>query len=88
LLPGKISGKSRLTTILRQSADRVIQYFKNAENQTIEVDRPENGVWVNVVPPFKEEEFIELSETLDIPIEFLRDSLDIDERPRYEVEDM
>jgi magnesium transporter len=30
---------------------------------------------------------MELSETLEIPIEFLRDSLDIDERPRYELED-
>ena len=45
------------------------------------------GVWVNLVPPFKDEEFIELSEDLEIPIEFLRDSLDIDERPRYETED-
>lgn len=35
----------------------------------------------------KEEEFQELSEVLEIPIEFLRDSLDIDERPRYEIED-
>lgn len=65
----------------------MIQYFKNIEAQTVEVDRPENGVWVNVVPPFKEEEFIELSESLEIPIEFLRDSLDIDERARYEIED-
>jgi magnesium transporter len=39
------------------------------------------------VPPFKEEEFFDLGEELDIPIEFLRDSLDIDERPRYEIED-
>jgi len=30
---------------------------------------------------------LELSETLEIPIQFLRDSLDIDERPRYELED-
>jgi magnesium transporter len=65
----------------------LIQYLKNINNQTIEIDRPEKGIWVNLVPPFKEEEFMELSETLDIPIEFLRDSLDIDERPRYEVED-
>jgi magnesium transporter len=65
----------------------LIQYFKNINSQTFEVDKPENGVWVNVVPPFKEEEFVELSETLEIPIEFLRDSLDIDERPRYELED-
>ncbi len=64
----------------------MIQYFKNINHQTIEIDKPENGVWVNLVPPFKEEEFVELSEALTIPIEFLRDSLDIDERPRYELD--
>ncbi|HRH58999.1 MAG TPA: magnesium transporter CorA family protein [Chitinophagaceae bacterium] len=65
----------------------MIQYFKNINNHTAEIDSPENGAWVNVVPPLKEEEFAELSEVLDIPIEFLRDSLDIDERPRYELQD-
>ncbi len=65
----------------------LIQYFKNSNNQTVEIEKPEKGIWVNLVPPFKEEEFLELSDKLDIPIEFLRDSLDIDERPRYEVED-
>lgn len=65
----------------------MIQYFKNINSQTVEVDKPEQGTWVNLVPPFKEEEFIDLSEKLEIPIEFLRDSLDIDERPRYELED-
>lgn len=65
----------------------MIQYFKNSEGKTIEIQSPEDGVWVNLVPPFKEEEFLELSEGLDIPVEFLRDSLDIDERPRYEKED-
>ncbi|MBN9299422.1 MAG: magnesium transporter CorA family protein [Filimonas sp.] len=65
----------------------MIQYFINSNNQTVEIDKPENGTWVNLVPPFKEEEFVELGRELDIPIEFLRDSLDIDERPRYELED-
>ena len=65
----------------------MIQYFKNIDKQTVEIDKPENGTWVNLVPPFKEEEFIELGEKLEIPIEFLRDSLDIDERPRYEIDD-
>jgi magnesium transporter len=65
----------------------MIQYLKNIDNRTVEITKPENGIWVNVVPPFKEEEFLELSEQLDIPIEFLRDSLDIDERPRFEIED-
>ncbi len=65
----------------------MIQYFKIINSQTVEVDKPENGAWVNVVPPLRDEEFMELSEGLDIPIEFLRDSLDIDERSRYELED-
>jgi len=65
----------------------MIQYFKNINNQTVEIEKPEQGVWVNVLPPLKEEEFVELSDKLEIPIEFLRDSLDIDERPRFEIED-
>jgi magnesium transporter len=47
----------------------------------------EADTWVNVLPPLKQEEFTELSETLEIPIDFLKDSLDIDERSRYEIDD-
>lgn len=65
----------------------MIQYFKNVDNETIAVDKPEQGVWVNVLPPLKQEEFSELSTELDIPIDFLKDSLDIDERSRYEIDD-
>jgi magnesium transporter len=65
----------------------MIQYFKIIEHQTIAIDKPEVGSWVNVLPPLKQEEFTELSETLDIPIDFLKDSLDIDERSRYEIDD-
>jgi len=65
----------------------MIQLFKNINNATIEIEKPADAVWVNLRPPFKDEEFHELSRTLEIPIEFLRDSLDIDERPRYEAED-
>jgi magnesium transporter len=42
---------------------------------------------VNVLPPLRQEEFSELSESLDIPIDFLKDSLDIDERSRFEIDD-
>jgi magnesium transporter len=65
----------------------MIQYFKNADHKTVEVDKPEEGMWVNVLPPLKQEEFSELSEKLEIPIDFLTDSLDIDERSRFEKED-
>ena len=65
----------------------MIKYFKNIDHQTVEVDEPENDIWVNVLPPLKQEEFIKLSEDLEIPIDFLSDSLDIDERSRYEEDD-
>ena len=65
----------------------MIQYFKIVEHKTIAIDKPVEGTWVNVLPPLKNEEFSELSNSLDIPIDFLKDSLDIDERSRYEAED-
>jgi magnesium transporter len=65
----------------------VIQYFININHQTVAIDRPENGSWVNILPPLRHEEFSELSELLDIPIDFFTDSLDIDERSRFEEED-
>ncbi|MDB5280721.1 magnesium transporter CorA family protein [Ferruginibacter paludis] len=65
----------------------MIQYFKNIDHQTIAVDKPAADTWVNVLPPLKQEEFNELSVSLEIPIDFLTDSLDIDERSRYEIDD-
>lgn len=65
----------------------VIQYFKNINQQTVEIDNPETGSWVNVTPPLKQEEFSELSSSLEIPVDFLTDSLDIDERSRFEEDD-
>jgi magnesium transporter len=65
----------------------LIQYFKNIDHQTIAIDKPDSGVWVNILPPLKQEEFSELSVTLDIPLDFLTDSLDIDERSRFEEDD-
>jgi magnesium transporter len=65
----------------------MLQFFKNKDGQTQEIDRPEAGCWVNILPPLKQEEFSEISESLQIPIDFLSDSLDIDERSRFELED-
>ena len=65
----------------------MIQYFKNIDHKTIAIDKPESAVWVNVLPPLKQEEFSELSTALNIPLDFLKDSLDIDERSRYEIDD-
>ena len=65
----------------------MIQYFNIVDHRTIATDKPGSGTWVNVLPPLKQEEFSELSTALQIPLDFLKDSLDIDERSRYEAED-
>src|SRR6185436_15085705 len=65
----------------------MIQYFKNIDLKTVAIDKPESGTWINILPPLKQEEFSELSANLDIPVDFLTDSLDIDERSRFEEDD-
>lgn len=66
---------------------RMIQYFKNIDGKTVQINAVENDTWVNISPPLRQEEFVQLSEQLDIPLDFLTDALDIDERSRFEIED-
>ena len=65
----------------------MIQFFKNINHQTVEVEQAGDATWINILPPLKQQEFSNLSSELDIPLDFLTDSLDIDERPRFEEED-
>jgi magnesium transporter len=65
----------------------MIQYFQIQDHKTVAINNAEPGTWVNVLPPLRQEEFTELSKNLKIPIDFLKDSLDIDERSRFEAED-
>ena len=65
----------------------MVQYFSIEDKKSIAINNPEKATWVNVLPPLKEEEFYELSKDLLIPIDFLKDSLDIDERSRFETEE-
>ena len=62
----------------------MVQYYKNINRQTLEIQQPEGANWINVTPPFNEKDIDLLSETLDIPRDFLTDTLDIEERSRYE----
>ena len=65
----------------------MIQYFKYRNNRIVEIPSYENDCWINIYPPCKADLLRELSEKLSIPIDFLNDSMDIDERPRFEIED-
>jgi len=46
-----------------------------------------SGCWICVSPPFEPDELFELTSQLEIPLDFLTDSLDTDERSRYEKEE-
>lgn len=65
----------------------MVQYYKNLNRQTLEIAQPEGANWINVTPPFQENEIDNLSTNLGIPRDFLTDTLDIEERARYESED-
>ncbi|MGB2689920.1 MAG: CorA family divalent cation transporter [Desulfobacterales bacterium] len=64
----------------------MIKIFKTTGNGFISIDDIEKDCWVNVSNPGPEE-LIKLSEDLTVPLDFLTDSLDVDERSRIETED-
>lgn len=65
----------------------MIRYYTKRRGELVELERYESAHWVNITPPFNQEELEYLAQELDIPLDFLTDSLDIDERSRYERED-
>ena len=65
----------------------MVEIFKNANGELVKLEAPEADCWINVYPPFNHETLETISEEHDIPLDFLTDSLDIDERSRFEVED-
>ena len=63
-------------------------YYYTFEGKTVvKVDSLEEARWVHLCPPFEEKEIELYANAFDIPVDFITDSLDIDERSRYEVED-
>ncbi len=62
-------------------------YVRSEEDKLEELNQPAAGCWVNISPPFSQEELEETAQYFEIPLDFLTDSLDVDERPRYEIEE-
>lgn len=65
----------------------MIRYYAKQEDRLVELEELQTGCWVNIKPPFSQEELEELAQRFDIPMDFLTDPLDIDERSRYEKEE-
>lgn len=65
----------------------MIRYFVLQDKTLQATDRRESAHWVHVCPPISPTDIEELSKQADIPLDFIEDSLDIDERSRYDRED-
>lgn len=66
----------------------MVRFFEKQKKGALqELEHLTQGCWVNISPPFNAVEIDQLAEQLDVPIDFLTDPLDIDERTRFEIED-
>jgi magnesium transporter len=65
----------------------MIRYFKSENRKITEIDQIEKDCWVNIQPPINPDTLKKFSDDQNIPFDYLLDSLDIDERSRFEVED-
>ncbi len=64
----------------------MIQYFQKEGAGIVEVERAQAD-WIHVSAPLDNSELEYIAQLENIPLDFLTDSLDIDERSRYERED-
>lgn len=64
----------------------MLRYYARENGRLRELDTPEVSCWINISPPFSQEELEETAQQFDIPLDFLIDALDVDERSRYERE--
>ncbi len=65
----------------------MVHYYNKENGELKEMQNGKAAPWINITPPFSHEELEEVALQFEIPLDFLIDSLDIDERSRYEKED-
>lgn len=62
----------------------MIRYFTREKRKLIQLTEPDPGCWVHLSPPFNPDELEEFARRFGFDLVFLTDSLDMDERARYE----
>jgi magnesium transporter len=65
----------------------MIKYYAFEGKQVIPVDELEEASWVHLCSPIEEADRELYAKAFDIPLDFITDSLDINERSRYEIEE-
>lgn len=62
----------------------MIRYYHKQGNEVLEIEKASQDCWINVYPPFDTERLEALADEIDVPYDFLADSIDVNERSRYE----
>lgn len=62
----------------------MIRYYAREKRRLVELAEPEPGCWINLAPPFAPDELDEFARKYEFDPVYLTDSLDLDERARYE----
>jgi magnesium transporter len=65
----------------------MISFYKAKNGSLQSLAQVESDCWINIYPPFSQEQLKKLGEQFHIPLDYLFDSLDVDERSRYEREE-
>lgn len=65
----------------------MVQYYIKKDGKVTTCSERVPGCWINITEPFGSEELKNFAKELEIEYDFLIDSLDVDERSRYERED-
>jgi len=65
----------------------MVSYYATRNGRLEEVDLREERCWIKLSPPFAADELALFADAYDLPLDFLTDPLDTDERSRYERED-
>lgn len=65
----------------------MIEHYVINNNKIVSTKWAEPGGWINIYPPFDREEIEGMSKRLNIPFDYFIDSLDVDERSRFELDE-
>ncbi|MEM6965756.1 MAG: magnesium transporter CorA family protein [Bacteroidota bacterium] len=78
---------SLIPEVKGQAPSSMVKYYLKNNGRLEELETPQPGSWVNITPPFDQEELASIAKQFEVPLDFFTDSLDVDERSRYERED-
>jgi len=63
----------------------MIKIYKRVSEELLEIEKIENGCWIRMIAP-TDDEITDISQQFDIPIDFIKNPLDVNERSRSEIE--